>query len=85
MRRPWIGQDAWLFVAALLASPGLDVLIPTDRHAAVAARVIDEISHLAGNLVYDAHTAILPDARAWHSAYHDPGHRLPPIPVPRAG
>jgi hypothetical protein len=59
MRRPWRGADAWRFVAALLASPGLEVLVPTDRHAAVAARVFDEIPQLAGNLVHDAHTAIL--------------------------
>ncbi|MBE3133463.1 MAG: PIN domain-containing protein, partial [Acidobacteria bacterium] len=59
MRRPWAGRDAWRFIAALLASPGLEVLGSTDRHAAVAARVFDEIPHLAGNLVHDAHTAIL--------------------------
>ena len=59
MRRPWNTKDAWRFVAALVASPGLEVLAPTDRHAAVAARVFDEIPHLAGNLVHDAHTAIL--------------------------
>ncbi len=59
MRRPWSGRDAWAFVAALLASPALTVLVPTDRHPEVAARVFDEIPHLAGNLVHDAHTAVL--------------------------
>jgi uncharacterized protein len=59
MRRPWSGPDAWRFVAALLASPGLDVLIPTDRHPQVAAQVFDEVPQLVGNLVHDARTAVL--------------------------
>ena len=45
--------------AALLASPGLDVLAPTDRHPAVAEQVFMEVPQLVGNLVHDAHTAVL--------------------------
>jgi toxin-antitoxin system PIN domain toxin len=59
MRRPWDGRQAWSFITALLAAPGLTVLGATDRHAAVAAQVFDEIPHLSGNLMHDAHTAIL--------------------------
>ena len=59
MRRPWRAAEAWAFVSALLASPGLGVLAPTDRHAAVAGQFIAEFPDLAGNLVHDAHTAIL--------------------------
>lgn len=59
MRRPWTGPHAWGFIAVLLASRGLHVLAPTDRHAAVAIQVFSEVPHLAGNLVYDAHTAVL--------------------------
>ena len=59
LQKPWSAPKAWAFVAALLDSPGLDVLVPTERHAAVAERVIEEIPHLSGNLVHDAHTAIL--------------------------
>jgi len=44
---------------ALLASPGLGLLIPTPRHADIAGRVIAELPHRAGNLLHDAHTAIL--------------------------
>jgi predicted nucleic acid-binding protein len=47
------------FVTALLASPGLAILVPTHRHADIAGEVILELPHLAGNLVNDAHTAIL--------------------------
>ena len=50
---------SWEFVSALLASPGLALLVPTQRHADVAGKVISELTHLAGNLLHDAHTAIL--------------------------
>jgi toxin-antitoxin system PIN domain toxin len=59
MRQPWNASAAWGFVQALLASPGLGVLGPTQRHAEVAAQVIAELPHLGGNLFHDAHTAIL--------------------------
>ena len=59
MRRPWTANAAWKFVIALLASPGFDILVATLRHADVAAEVIAEIPELAGNLIHDAHTAIL--------------------------
>jgi toxin-antitoxin system PIN domain toxin len=59
MRRPWSAAAAWEFVTALLASPGLAVLVATHRHADVAGDVLAELPHLAGNLLYDAHTAIL--------------------------
>jgi uncharacterized protein len=44
---------------ALLASPGLAVLVPTQRHADVAGEVFREFPHLAGSIMRDAHTAIL--------------------------
>ena len=59
MRRPCNAPAAWEFVTALLASPGLAILVPTHRHADVAGEVILELPHLAGNLLPDAHTAIL--------------------------
>ena len=58
-RRPWSLQVAWQFITVLLASPGLDVLVPTQRHADVASAVFKELPHLAGNILHDAHTAIL--------------------------
>ncbi|MBV9429051.1 MAG: PIN domain-containing protein [Bradyrhizobiaceae bacterium] len=58
-RRPWRVSDAWKFVTALLASPGLAVLVPTQRHAEVAEQVFSELPHIAGNLMHDAHTAVL--------------------------
>jgi predicted nucleic acid-binding protein len=59
MRRPWSTAAAWEFVTVLLASPGLSVLVATQRHADVAAEVFVELPHLAGNLLHDAHIAIL--------------------------
>lgn len=59
MRHPWSIEQAWKFVTALLVSPGLSMLVPTQRHADVAAEVFAELPHLAGNLLHDSHTAIL--------------------------
>jgi toxin-antitoxin system PIN domain toxin len=59
MRRPWSAPAAWEFVTALLASPGLGLLSPTQRHADVAGEVISELPDLVGNMFHDTHTAIL--------------------------
>jgi uncharacterized protein len=59
MAKPWKIGDAWRFVDALLASPGPDILVPGERHASVAAGVVQELPHISGNLMHDAHTAIL--------------------------
>jgi hypothetical protein len=59
LRRPWSAPAAWEFVTALLASPGLGILVPTQRHSGVAEEVISELPDLAGNLIHDGHTAIL--------------------------
>lgn len=58
-RNPWPLPRAWRFLEAVLASPGLGVLLPTERHAAVAAEVLRELPHLSGNLMHDAQTAVL--------------------------
>lgn len=59
MPRCWSVAVAWEFVTALLASPGFDVLLPTNRHAEVAAQLFAEFPHLSGSILHDAHTAIL--------------------------
>ena len=58
-RKPMSAAAAWGFVKALLYSPAMGILVPTDRHADVADSVIREVPHLSGNLVHDATTAIL--------------------------
>lgn len=59
LRRPWKAPAAWEFVTELLDSPGLEILVQTQRHADVAGAVVAELPHLAGNILHDAHTAIL--------------------------
>jgi toxin-antitoxin system PIN domain toxin len=59
LRNPWSANKAWEFVDAVLASPALGILVETDRHGAVVDEVVQETPHLAGNLIHDAHTAIL--------------------------
>jgi uncharacterized protein len=58
-KRAWRIRSAWDFIATLLESPGLDILVPTERHASVAGHVLSEHPELAGNILHDAHTAIL--------------------------
>ncbi|MFH0939865.1 MAG: PIN domain-containing protein [Planctomycetota bacterium] len=59
LNRPFSASQAWCFLDALFASPSLHVLAETDRHRHVAAEVFVEVPGLSGNLVFDAHTAIL--------------------------
>ena len=59
LSRPFSAAQAWEFLDALFVSPSLRVLTETDRHRHVAAEVFAEIPGISGNLVFDAHTAIL--------------------------
>jgi uncharacterized protein len=59
LRPAWRASKSWDFVTTLLASPGLGILVPTERHAEIAGEVISELPHLAGNILHDAHAAIL--------------------------
>ena len=43
LRKAWTGPAAGKFLAALQQSPGLSMLLPTDRHAAVLAEVMSEV------------------------------------------
>ena len=58
-RSPWSARKAWTFIEAVLDAPALALLIPTERHARVAAEVITAVPDLAGNLMYDMTTAVL--------------------------
>ena len=58
-RHPWTVQQAWGFVEAVLASPSFGLLVPSARHAEVAADIIKRSTFLRGNILYDAQTAIL--------------------------
>jgi toxin-antitoxin system PIN domain toxin len=58
-RQPWPAQQAWRFIDAVLASPAIGMLVQTERHALVCREILDELPHLRGNLIHDAHTAVL--------------------------
>jgi toxin-antitoxin system PIN domain toxin len=58
-RKPRTIRQAWTFVSGLLASPGLQMLVATERHAEIAAHTFAEVKALRGNLLHDARTAIL--------------------------
>lgn len=59
MRHPWTIDQAVQFLSAVQDAPGLHMLVPTERHAAVLAEVVDEVPGLAGNIVHDMQTAVL--------------------------
>jgi len=59
LSRPFTPEQAWLFINALFSSPRLGILVETDRHQHVATEVFAEVPGITGNLVFDAHTAIL--------------------------
>ncbi len=59
LSQPWSVQSAWNFVVALLAAPGLDVLVPTERHPDIAAQLFTELPQLSGNILHHAYTAVL--------------------------
>jgi uncharacterized protein len=56
---PWSLERAWGFLQDLFDGPGVGVLQPTGRHAEVLSEVIAEFPHLRGNILHDAHTAVL--------------------------
>ncbi len=58
-RKPFPMADAWRFLEAVLASPSAGVLVATERHQHVASEVFTVVRDITGNLVFDAHTAIL--------------------------
>ncbi len=59
MPSPASVRQAWSFVEAVLASPSVRLLIPTDRHRQVLAEVISEVPDVEGDLFHDASTATL--------------------------
>ena len=56
---PWTPDDARGFLMALLGSPGIALLLPTRRHAAVLEETVGELPDVRGNQMYDVHTAVL--------------------------
>ena len=57
--QPWTPPEAWKFLQALLASPTLEILVETDRHAEVLGNVLADVPQLGGNLMADVQIATL--------------------------
>ncbi len=51
--------EAWGFLETLLASPAFNLLVATQRHAAVLARTLAEMPDIRGNMFHDLHIAVL--------------------------
>ncbi|HJR77859.1 MAG TPA: TA system VapC family ribonuclease toxin [Nitrospiraceae bacterium] len=58
-RHPLSMSEVWHFLHGVLASPTIGLLVEGPRHAAIVATVAEEVKELRGNLIHDAHTAIL--------------------------
>ena len=56
---PLTPDRALLFLTALLDSPGIGLLRPTDRHQSVLAQTLAELPEIRGNVMHDLHTAVL--------------------------
>jgi toxin-antitoxin system PIN domain toxin len=59
LRRPWTAVDAHAFLGAIQASPGLRMLVATDRHARVLGEILADVPRLSGNIIHDTGTAAL--------------------------
>ena len=59
LRAPWTSEQARAFLGAVQASPGLSMLVPTERHAEVLAEVARVVPGISGNLWHDVETVVL--------------------------
>lgn len=57
--RPAPSGDAWRFVAAVLGSAPVRLLVNTERHEHVLAELIEECPWASGSLLHDLHTVAL--------------------------
>jgi len=58
-RNPWDTTRARGFLAALRASPTLEILSASAKHGDVLEHTLTELPDLRGNLIHDLHTAVL--------------------------
>ena len=58
-RAPWTPPGARSFIGRILTSPGVGLLLPTRRHAAVLEQTVRELPDIRGNQMHEMHTAVL--------------------------
>jgi uncharacterized protein len=82
-RNPFSLINARDFIQAILSSPSLNILTETQRHHQVMAEVFEQFPTMSGNLIFDAHTAILMKEHGIKTIYtHDTDfHRFPFLDV----
>ncbi|MDP1859076.1 MAG: PIN domain-containing protein [Gemmatimonadaceae bacterium] len=56
---PWTTREAHAFVDTIVESPGLEILVQTERHREVLSDVVRGVPVIAGNLWHDTETAVL--------------------------
>jgi hypothetical protein len=59
LKRPWAAREACRFIAAVQASPGLTMLVPTEAHRELLEGIVAEVPRLGGNIIHDVTTAVL--------------------------
>jgi uncharacterized protein len=76
-------RNAWAFLDAVLASPVAGVLQETQRHEDLLKEVAAEVPDIVGNLVFNAHTAVVMREHGIRRIYtHDADfHRFPFLEV----
>lgn len=55
--KPLKAEQAIAFMESLIAADEVAILAPTDRHVPILQTIVSELSHPAGNLFHDVHTA----------------------------
>ena len=82
-RKPFSPSGAWRFLSAILASPTLGMLIETARHGELLAQILKSQPAIRGNLMFDAHTAVLMHEHGIRTIYtHDADfNRFPGLEV----
>ena len=58
-RQPLEINQAWRFIEGIFSSSNHAVLVEGRRHSEITRRTLSELAFLSGNIVHDAHTAIL--------------------------
>jgi toxin-antitoxin system PIN domain toxin len=83
LRKAFTLKEAWGFIAAVLASPNIGVLIETERHRRAAEETIASLPTVSGNLVFDLRIAILMREHGIKSIYTRDAdfHRFPFLEV----
>ncbi len=59
LRSPWTSSQARTFLGGLLTSPGMALLVATQRHVDVLAQTLAEFPDTRANGMHDLHTVVL--------------------------